>query len=296
MQPRRGWRVRHPRRGHFLKVRATDMREELKFNTFDGEELFLVRETVSRPRAAVVIVHGLCEHQGRYDYVAQRLLAQQINVCRFDHRGHGRSGGKRVYYEKWTDISDDVNAVVERERAQNADLPLFVLGHSMGGYAAACFGTRYPGKADGLILSGAMTRYNAKIMGELPLRMPADTYVDNALGEGVCSDPAVGAAYLADPLVEKRISVALINTLGEGVAYLKAHPKEFRDPVLVLHGLNDGLVSNLDSREFFGEIASEDRSLRIYSGMCHEIFNEYGKDEPIGDLIDWINRHLTRLH
>jgi alpha-beta hydrolase superfamily lysophospholipase len=269
------------------------MREEQNFKTFDGETLFLVRETVSKPRGAVVIVHGLCEHQGRYDYVAQRLLAQQLNVYRFDHRGHGKSGGKRVYYEKWTDISDDVNAVVDFAKAQNPDLPLFVLGHSMGGYAAACFGTRWPGKADGLILSGAMTRYNAKIMGELPLQMSADTYVANALGEGVCSDPAVGAAYLADPLVEKQISVALINSLGQGVAYLKAHPKEFTDPVLVLHGLNDGLVSNLDSREFFGEIASRDKSLRIYSGMCHEIFNEYDKDEPIGDLIGWLNRRLA---
>jgi transcriptional regulator with XRE-family HTH domain len=89
------------------------------------------------------------------------------------------------------------------------------------------------------------------------------------------------------------VPVALINSLGQGVAYLKAHPKEFTDPVLVLHGLNDGLVSNLDSREFFGEIASRDKSLRIYSGMCHEIFNEYDKDEPIGDLIGWLNRRLA---
>ena len=114
----------------------------------------------------------------------------------------------------------------------------------------------------------------------------------NALGDGVCSDPAVGEAYVADPYVEKEISVGLMNSLSEGVAFLKAHPADFVDPVLILHGLNDGLVSNQDSRELLGEIASTDKSLRIYSGMCHEIFNEFDKDEPIGDMLAWLNKRI----
>ena len=268
------------------------MKTERQFQTFDGETLYLVKDTVTRPRAVMVIVHGLCEHQGRYDYVTARLNAQQIDVYRFDHRGHGRSDGKRVYYDKWTEISDDVNAVVELAIAENPGKQVFVLGHSMGGYAVACFATRYPGKAAGIVLSGALTRYNNQLMGELPLPLPADTYVPNALGDGVCSDPAVGEAYVADPYVEKEISVGLMNSLSEGVAFLKAHPADFVDPVLILHGLNDGLVSNQDSRELLGEIASTDKSLRIYSGMCHEIFNEFDKDEPIGDMLAWLNKRI----
>ncbi|MCD8007869.1 MAG: alpha/beta hydrolase [Clostridiales bacterium] len=258
----------------------------------NGTELYLVKDTVTRPRAVVVIVHGLCEHQGRYDYVAARLNAQQINGYRFDHRGHGRSGGKRVYYDDWTEISDDVNSAVELAAQENPGLPVYVVGHSMGGYAVACFATRFPGKAAGIILSGALTRYNNPLMGKLPIAAPADTYVPNALGDGVCSDPAVGEAYTADPYVEKQISVGLMNSLGGGISYLKENPARFTDPVLIMHGQNDGLVSPLDSLQLYAEIASQDKALRVYAGMCHEIFNEFDKDEPIGDMINWLNKHI----
>lgn len=268
------------------------MKTEIPFQTQDGIPLYVVKDTVTRPRAVVVIVHGLCEHQGRYDYVTARLNAQQINVYRFDHRGHGRSGGTKVFYSKWTEISDDIDAIVDLAKEQCPGLPLFVVGHSMGGYATACYATRFPGKASGFVLSGALTRYNNHLMGELPLPLPADTYVPNALGSGVCSDPAVGEAYAADPYVEKQISVGLMNSIGDGVAFLKEHPADFTDPVLILHGLNDGLVSKQDSLELLNEIAAEDKSLRIYSGMCHEIFNEFDKDLPIGDMIAWMNQRI----
>lgn len=274
------------------KKEVFKMRTEGMFSTFDGTQLFLVKDLVTKPRAAVVIVHGLCEHQGRYDYVAARLNAQQINVYRFDHRGHGRSEGKKVFYSAWTEISDDVNAVVEMAAKENEGRPLFVMGHSMGGYAATCFATRFPGKVDGIVLSGALTRYNCPCAGELPIDAPADMYSPNALGDGVCSDPAVGEAYAADPYVEKEISVGLLNSIYEGVEYLKKEAAAFVDPVLILHGADDGLVSELDSRQLFGDISSKDKSLRIYAGMYHEIFNEFEKDEPIGDMICWLNRHI----
>ncbi|MDR0285605.1 MAG: lysophospholipase [Propionibacteriaceae bacterium] len=268
------------------------MSQEVSFTSFDGTALFGVLEVPSRPRALVVIVHGLCEHLGRYDYVASRLVAQHIAVFRFDHRGHGRSGGQRVFYADFNEIVDDTNVAFEYARVAVPGLPVFVLGHSMGGYAATLFATKYPEKPAGVILTGALSRYNLQLAGPLPLAAPPLTYLPNELGAGVCSDPAVAEAYLQDPLVEKQMSVGLINTWADGVAYLKREAAAFVAPALILHGAADGLVSNLDSRELYGDIGSADKSLRIYTGLMHEILNEYDKDDVIADILQWIIRRI----
>ena len=268
------------------------MRKEFTFHTSDGTGLYMVQDVTAPPKAAVIIVHGLCEHLGRYEYLTGRLCERNLMVYRFDHRGHGKSEGKRVYYDRFETISDDVNEVAERLKSHNEGLPLFIIGHSMGGYAVSCFGARYPGKADGIILSGALTRYNTKCAGELPLSVPGDTYVPNALGDGVCSDPEVVEAYNNDPLVEKEISAALLNSIYEGVEWLKENSGKFTDPVLILHGANDGLVSEKDSRELFGDISSEDKTLKIYAKLFHEIYNEVEKEEVIDDTLFWIEKHL----
>lgn len=265
---------------------------ETTIESFDGTQLYFSKNIVSGAKAAVVIVHGLCEHAGRYDYLTDKLNKRGFNVYRFDHRGHARSEGKRTFYSDFHQIIDDVNVVVEAALQENGDTPLFVIGHSMGGFATSSFGTKYPGKVKGIVLSGALTRYNTKVAGELPLDLPPGTYFPNELGSGVCSDPEVVSAYVNDPLVEKQISVDLFNSLGNGVAWLKTHAKQFVDPVLVLHGANDGLVSERDSRDFYGDIASTDKTLKIYAHLMHEIFNEPSRDEVIEEAIIWIEKHI----
>ncbi|WP_448855844.1 alpha/beta hydrolase [Corynebacterium camporealensis] len=260
------------------------------FEPFDGTQLFLNTDEVDKAKAAVLIVHGLCEHQGRYDHVAAALNDAGYTTVRFDHRGHGKSEGDRAFYNDFNELVDDVNVVFDYTK-ETFNLPTYVIGHSMGGFASTLFGTKYPDKPAGIVLSGALTRYNAKIMGYLPIPGDPHSYVPNTLSEGVCSDPKVVEAYVNDPLVVKEVSIGLGNALGAGVDYLKANPQQFVAPALILHGLKDGLVSELDSRQLFDEIASEDKALTIYPQMMHEIFNEYDKDWPINDAIRWLNKH-----
>lgn len=260
--------------------------------TFDGVKLYLKTELPDGLKAVAVIVHGLCEHQGRYDYLAERLVANNIGVYRFDHRGHGRSEGTKVYYSDFNEIADDVNVIVDMARQENPGLPVFVIGHSMGGFATTAFATKYSGKANGIVLSGALTRMNLNLAAGLPAELADDTYIPNELGDGVCSDPAVVEAYAKDPFVEKQISIGLFRNLIKGVDWLKANPGKFTEPVLIMHGCNDGLVSEKDSRDLFGEIASKDKKLIIYAGMMHEIFNEYDKDDVIYDTIKWLEKHI----
>lgn len=264
------------------------MATETYFSSFDGTRLFLKMDVPDAPKAIVVLVHGLCEHLGRYDYMTQKLTDHKIGVYRFDHRGHGKSEGKPVFYKDFNEMIDDVHTVVERAKAENPGLPLFLIGHSMGGLAVTTFGMKYPGQVNGIVASGAVTRFNNAFA--IPPDQPVDAYFPNELAAGVCSDPAVVEAYVNDPLVAKEISFGLFYNLFAAVEWNKAHSGEFVDPVLLLHGANDGLVNEKDSRDLFGDIAAEDKTLKIYAFLYHEIFNEPSKDEVIGDAVAWIEQ------
>lgn len=268
------------------------MTNEFFVSSFDGTGLYAKKDFPDEPKALVVIVHGLCEHQGRYDYLTQKLTDNGYGVYRFDHRGHGRSEGKKVFYGDFNELIDDVNFITELARMENPSLPLFVLGHSMGGFAAALFGVKYPGKAAGIVTSGALTRNNIGLASDMPADLPVDTYFPNELGGGVCSDPAVVKAYGDDPYVEKQISAGLFYEVLKGVLWLKENSHKFEYPVLLLHGCNDGLVSEKDSRDFFGDISSKDKSLIIYPNLFHEIYNEPVKDEVIADTISWLDKRI----
>ncbi len=125
-------------------------------SSFDGMKLYLNREVPENPKAALVIVHGLCEHQGRYDYLADIFRKAGIATYRFDHRGHGRSEGERTYYGDFNELLDDTNVVVDMAIEENPNIPVFLMGHSMGGVTVALYGAKYPDKKlKGLVTSGA---------------------------------------------------------------------------------------------------------------------------------------------
>ncbi|MGB4438924.1 MAG: lysophospholipase [Sedimentibacter sp.] len=268
------------------------MTNEFFVSSFDQTQLYTKKDIPSNPKAIVLIVHGLCEHQGRYEYLAGKLIESGYGVYRFDHRGHGQSEGKKVFYNDFNELIDDVNEMVDFAKKENPSLPLFILGHSMGGFAVANFGIKYPRKVNGFIMSGALTRNNIGLASDLPKDLPVDTYFPNELGSGVCSDPAVVEAYAQDPYVEKQISAGLFYEVFKGVEWCKENSSKFTDPVLMLHGCNDGLVSEKDSRDFFGDISSADKSLKIYPRLFHEIFNEPVKDEVIAEAISWLNKRV----
>jgi len=252
----------------------------------------MVCNEVEASKAVVVLVHGLCEYAGRYDHVTERLCADGYQVYRFDHRGHGRSEGKMTYYSDCMEIGEDVRVVVELAKSENPDKKIYIVGHSMGGHATALYATRYPGMVDGCVLLGAITRQSTAKEGDFPIPLPEDVYLDNEFKEGLCSDPRVLETYLDDPYVKTKISVGLLNRVWEGTNFLREHAAEFVDPVLMLHGCKDGIVSERDSREMYGEISSEDKTLKIYAGLCHELLNEPCKDEIIDEILLWLNRHV----
>lgn len=271
------------------------MEEKVLFNTVDGLELYGLVNLPENPKAVAVIVHGGMEHLNRYDALSEFLLANDFATVRYDQRGHGRSPGKsglRAYVENFNEFPDDVKTVVDFVKSKFVSLPVFVIGHSIGGFSVVAFGTKYPGEVAGIVTSGALTRLNNSTLVDLPEGTPPETYFDNAIGGAVCSDPQVVEDYNNDPLVEKQFTAGLFQNLAKGVDYLKENAASLVDPILILHGNEDVLVFEKDSRDLYGEIGSTDKKLIIYPKLYHEIFNEPIKEEIYNELTKWMEERL----
>lgn len=258
-------------------------------SSFDNTQLYLNKEVAQDCKAVAVIAHGLCEHQGRYDYFAELFHKAGIGTYRFDHRGHGRSEGERTYYEDFNELLDDTNVVVDMAIAENPELPVFLIGHSMGGFTVSLYGAKYPDKKlRGIVTSGALTIDNGGLITGVPRGQDPHTKLPNELGGGVCSVAEVVDWYGKDPYNTKTFTTGLCYAICDGLDWFGIHVKEFKYPVLMLHGEEDGLVSVQDTYDFFQLVSSADKQMKIYGGLFHEIFNEYCKDEVIGDAICWI--------
>ncbi len=263
------------------------------FSSFDGTRLYLNREIAEEAKAAAVIVHGLCEHQGRYDYFADLFHRAGISTYRFDHRGHGRSEGERTYYGDFNELLDDTHEVVKMAVRENPDIPVFLIGHSMGGFTVALYGVKYPDqKLRGIITSGALTYDIGGLITGVPKDLDVHTMLPNELGAGVCSVAEVVDWYGKDPYNTKTFTTGLCYAICDGLAWFEKQAGTFRYPVFMLHGEKDGLVSVEDTYRFFKEAVSEDKQMKIYGNLFHEIFNEYCRDEVIGDVLRWIGERI----
>lgn len=261
--------------------------------SFDGTKLYVKKDILERrTMGTIVIVHGLCEHQGRYDYLTQCLLNHFYNVYRFDHRGHGRSEGERIFYSNKDELVDDVNVIVDKAKAEQPDSKIYLIGHSMGGYGVALYGSKYPGKVDGIVSSGALVANINGMGSDIPAGTPADAKFPNALGNVISHDQSIVDAYAADPLVEKEICAGLFYALADGTAWLKDNLVNFTDPVLIMHGGDDKIVNPQEAQFFYDHISSKDKEIKVFDGLYHEIFNEPERDDVIGYAIAWLYDHF----
>ncbi len=260
-------------------------------DTFDGKKLFMRKDFVDDPKAVIVFVHGLDEHQGRYDYPAGRFNGEGFSVYRFDNRGHGRSDGKQTYIDDFNTYLKDADTVVDIAKKENPELPIFMLGHSMGGFIAAAYGIKFPDKLNGQILSGGWTNTTDAFeeIQQLSLEEKPDMKLPNELGNLISRSEYVIDDYEKDPYVSEFTTLKLMKEmLDNAIPWLVDNLKNYKYPVLVLHGGSDAIVDPGCSEKLYDMISSEDRELKIYPKLYHEILNEPEKEEVIKDILLWI--------
>ena len=277
------------------------------FTASDGENLAVQDWPLAEgrvPRAAVLLVHGLGEHAGRYDALAHRLNGWGFEVRGYDQYGHGESGGPRGGLSSDTRLLDDLADLVESTRARHPrDTPLILLGHIMGGLVAAQFVARYASRVDGLVLSSpvldaGLSPVQKLLLAVLPRWLP-NLRVGNGLQPKYLShDPEVVRAYLADPLVHDRISARLASFIAQGGPAVVAQAARWRVPSLLMYAGDDRLVQPAGSRAFAAAAPSCVESTE-FPALYHELFNEPFKEHDPASVLAclqaWLDKHFAPL-
>jgi alpha-beta hydrolase superfamily lysophospholipase len=265
----------------------------------DGTNLVVVDWPLTKGpvRGVVLIVHGLGEHAWRYDHVAERLNTWGFAVRAYDQYGHGESMGKRGALPSADRLLSDLAEVVDESRFRmSPGTPLIVLGHSMGGLVAGRFVSQQTRPLDGLVLSSpaldpGLNAFQKVLLAVLPKIAP-DLRVGNGLNPDFIShDPAVVAAYKADPLVHDRISARLAVFIAEnGPATIAAAPS-WTVPTLLLFAGEDKLVAPAGSRAFARAAPPRVVSSQCFDGLYHEIFNESAplREQVFAALKGWLD-------
>jgi acylglycerol lipase len=250
------------------------------------------------PTGVVVIAHGFAEHSGRYAPVAARLVADGLAVRAPDHRGHGLSEGKRTSVVRFDDYVDDLTTVVEQAREEWASRRVILLGHSMGGLIALRLAVRAGVPIDGLVVSApaACPRDVSRLtltVGRALSRLAPNTGVLRLPLNRISRDPAVVDAYNHDPLVFRtpiraRLGAEMLTAMDR----VEAGLPELRTPLLVMQGTADGLVDPGCGPHVYERAGSADKTLKMYDGLWHEIFNEPERDHVLDDLATWVRVRL----
>jgi alpha-beta hydrolase superfamily lysophospholipase len=243
----------------------------------------------------MLVVHGYAEHSGRYEGLAAWFAARGVAVHAYDQRGHGRSGGARGHAARFQEFLDDLALLLEFVRTEHPDLPLTLVGHSMGGLVVASFLTERKPTISSAVLSGpalalgdgvsrlriAAARALRGIAPRLVLRSGLDP-------GGLSRDPSVVRAYLEDPLVFRTMTTSFAAEMLAAIPRVAARAAEVAVPLLGLHGEEDPLCPLRGSRAFFASVRSPGSTLRVYPGLRHEIFYEPEREKVYEDLWSWL--------
>lgn len=251
-------------------------------------------------RGSVLIVHGLGEHIGRYGWLAAKLNAAGWAVTGFDQRGHGRSDGPRGSLAQADDLLRDLALAITATRAAQPG-PLVLLGHSMGGLVAARFvaeGLQATPAAwwravDALVLSSPALDPGMNAGQKLLLSLLGGLAPGLAVGNGlkpawVSRDPAVVAAYGADPLVHDRVTPRLVRFILDGGGFVRTVAPRWRVPTLLLWAGSDRCVAPGGSAAFAAAAPASVVRAQAFAPLFHEIFNEPEKEAVFAALDDWL--------
>ncbi|NJD32223.1 MAG: alpha/beta hydrolase [Gammaproteobacteria bacterium] len=270
---------------------------ELQFPGCQEASLFAQAWLPERaPRAIVVISHGLGEHGGRYAPLASRLVEKGYAVYALDHRGHGRSSGPRANIERFDYLVSDLGVCIGRAQREHLDTPVILLGHSMGGAVALACALKYEKVLRALVLSApalapgdAVPAFKLLVVKALSALSP-NTGALTLPATAVSRDPAVVRAYESDPLVfHGAIPARTLAELLQAMQRLQAKVHELRLPVLIQHGTADSLVPLAAAHPIYQHLGqSKRRTLMVYEGLYHEVYNEPERDRVIGDLEAWL--------
>jgi alpha-beta hydrolase superfamily lysophospholipase len=265
------------------------------FIASDGVSLFAQRWVPAQIKGHVILIHGYGEHSSRYAHVADRLNAEGYAVYTYDQRGHGQSPGRMGRIESFDRLIEDANEFTGKILSEAGPEPRFIFGHSMGGLVVSAFVLRFAPDVRGLVLTNPAVKADdntspflrkiAKWAARFAPGMKAHALDIN----GLSRVPEVVKAYASDPLVhhgyiDARTGYEMMKT----IEFVQANLKKLQLPFLTVHGTADRLVPSRAAELLYEQASSRDKSIHLYDGGYHELFNDLTADRFFDDLLDWL--------
>lgn len=266
----------------------------------DGTALAIARWLPEAPRATVLLSHGYGEHIGRYGHVITALAARDYAVFALDHRGHGRSSGPRAQIRRFDDYVDDLHLLARQARQTLPGLPLVLLGHSMGGLIAVRYALQHQSALAALITTGAALLVGEDVptplrrLGGLVAAVAPAAPVRTGPKDVLSTDPAVERDFACDPRCHGGpVKAALGHAFSSAAADARPRLGTLTLPLLTMHGAADQLTDPTGSRLLHARAASPDKTLHLWPGLKHELFNEPSRHEVITVMLGWLDERFA---
>lgn len=252
-----------------------------------------IKNTPDKPEAAVIMIHGLGEHIGRYDHWAELFHRQGIEFIGADLPGHGNSEGKRGHIKDYGLLFEMIDSLILLFRKDNPGVPVFLYGHSLGGGIVLNYLLNSDPDIRGAVVTSPWLRLSfqpekskLKLAGILRNIVPKMTMANGLIIESISRDTQVVEAYRNDPLIHDRISISLIDAAFRAAAESLENAGKLKIPVLLLHGSDDQICSPEGSLGFASKTGMAE--LKIWEGGFHELHNDLIKTEVFDCIARWI--------
>jgi len=274
-------------------------REE-KIDSAKGVKIFVRSwNPESKPRAVVVVCHGVNSHSGQYLWVGEQFAASGFAVYALDLRGRGRSDGERFYVEDIADYVSDVAGTVALAKSRHPGLPVFLLGHSAGGVVSSTYVLENQAGLAGFICESFAFQVPApgfalaaiKGLSHIAPRLPVLTLKN----EDFTRDPKALEALNNDPLTAHEVQPAItVAALVRADERLREEFPQITLPLLIMHGTEDRATVCRGSEFFHQTAGSKDKTLKLYEGHYHDLLNDVGKEGVMADVKGWMDSHLPK--
>src|SRR5262245_11865564 len=269
--------------------------------TFEGVGGLKIAARTWQPDGAVrgimILIHGFNSHSGYFRWAAEQFEANGFATYALDHRGRGKSEGERFYVDKFSDWTDDVDKLVGIARSENPGVPVYVLGHSVGGVIGSLYVFDHQSEIAGFVCESFAFDVGLPHLVQLALEGASHLIPHLPLyalkNEIFSRDPKVVEAMNNDPLIknEKQPAETAAEVL-KAAARLKEDMPNINVPVFIIHGTDDKATRWQGSQYFYDNVGSKDKTLKLYEGGYHDLLNDIEKETVMTDILAWVNERI----